>query len=519
MKNVIVVGLICFCIGCIFAQGNGSIPAKDIIIGRSFTTNIDIKAKEFVFPDPIHQWSMNDSTKVLTLQLRGMKDDGNELNDTGKVLFFDLPTEQIRWEQKVNYQQSTVEQHDNILIKTTDNQSSCLNNATGENLWSIKNSICYVNPTQKIGVGYKVKSSGNFTNMLEGTDLRTGQSLWKRKINLDYNLNEILQLNDSVIIVSASGLHTIHLKNGTGWDYDALTGKKDHSATVGANVISFAFSMLLGADFETTTGYDLITDVVSNALVDSTGIYLADKESIVSLYRDGFVLWKNNLPKKLVSKSSLFFKDSLICMVNDGFASLNSESINYGKPFVAAYDKNTGKKLFLNTIGSKSQQILSFEIQKDTLILLSKNRIFRYSLKDGTELFEQYFKTDSVGEFTQFGENNMFLISDSATVKPLLSDSTNLYVVTNKNQLLILNNQLDITNIIPNDKLCFCYLETKGYKFLDAGESTLVIDKNNKQVAELDILGNVMLIGTKLFEVQGKSLVEIDLDQLIPDGN
>jgi len=29
----------------------------------------------------------------------------------------------------------------------------------------------------------------------------------------------------------------------------------------------------------------------------------------------------------------------------------------------------------------------------------------------------------------------------------------------------------------------------------------------------------VMLIGTKLFEVQGKSLVEIDLDQLIPDGN
>lgn len=514
MKRVIAIWWICFCTVCIFSQKNESIPGKDVIIGRNFTTNADIKAKEFIFLDMIYQWNNNDSTKMLTLQLRGVKEDGKEQSDTGKIVLFDLAGEQILWEQKINYQQSSVVQYDNFLIKTDDDQSSCLDNVTGENLWSAKNSIIYVDSKQKVGVGYKINSSGELTNILEGIDLKTGNSLWKRKINREYSLNDISPLNDSVLLVTAGGLHTIHLKKGRGWDYDALTGKKDNRGVVAANILGATFSALLNTDYEFISGHDIITDVVSNTLMDSTDIYLADKESVARMDTDGYVLWKSDLPKKLVSKSSLFLKDSLLCMVNNGFATENSGSINYGKAFIAVFNKNTGKKIFLQTIGYKNQQILSYEIEKDTLTLLSKNRIFKHSLKDGRELNERYYKTDSLGEFTKFAEPGMYVLSDSVTIKPLLSDSTNLYVVSSKNQILVLNNQLDITNIIPNEKICFCYLETKGYKLIDAGESTFVIDKNNKLVAELDISGNATLIGTKLYEVQGKSLIEIDLDKL-----
>ena len=202
-------------------------------------------------------------------------------------------------------------------------------------------------------------------------------------------------------------------------------------------------------------------------------------------------------------------------MVNDGSAFLNSESTSYGKPFIAAYSKNTGKKVFLSRIGYKNEQILSYEIQRDTLLLLSKKKVFKYSLKDGNELWEQSIKTDSVGELTQFGGSTMYVRLDSASVKPIQSDSASFSVSSNKNQLLILNNDLKVTNIIPNDQIYYCYLEAKGYKFLDAGETTLVIDKNNKVVAELDISGSATLKGTKLFDVQGNNFVVIDIGQLI----
>jgi len=41
-----------------------------------------------------------------------------------------------------------------------------------------------------------------------------------------------------------------------------------------------------------------------------------------------------------------------------------------------------------------------------------------------------------------------------------------------------------------------------------------VIDDSNQPVATLEISGNSVLIGSKLFEVEGKSLVVTDIDQL-----
>jgi len=436
------------------------------------------------------------------------------MNDTGTILQYDLHHQQIRWNRKVDYTQTAIDPYDHALIQTSGNLTSCLNNDTGENLWSARNAISYVNSDRGIAVGVKFAKNDGLTNTFEGYDLKTGKLLWDRIINREYKVNEISRLNDSVILISSNGLHSINLKYGDGWDYDAQTGMKDYSATVATNLINIAFSVLLETDPEITTGHDLITDIVSNTLTESTGVYLADNKSIVRIDARGNVVWKSKLPRGLVSRSTLFIKDSLICMVNDGFASLNDAPIHYGKPFIAGFNKNTGKRVFLSPVGYKKEQILSYDIQQDTLYLLSADRAFKYSMRDGTEFWEQPFKTDSVGELTQFGKTEMFVLSDPDFIRPVLSHPTERVVFNSKNQLLVLNSQLEIIKTFPSDRICSCYLMTTKYKFIGVGENTIVTDKNNHVVALLDLSGDAVLIGTKLFESIGNSLIEIDMNDL-----
>ena len=48
----------------------------------------------------------------------------------------------------------------------------------------------------------------------------------KKILNGGCGWNDILYLNDSIVLIVAAGLHAINIKNGTGWDYIAITGKK-----------------------------------------------------------------------------------------------------------------------------------------------------------------------------------------------------------------------------------------------------------------------------------------------------
>jgi hypothetical protein len=511
MKRLFISGALCVITLSVFAQTKQDSVSKEMVIGRNFKTNSDIKAKEYVFSDNIASWNIDDSTQILTVKLRGTDNNSTNLNDTGELFSFDLLHNRVIWQKEIDYRNTTVDQYKNVLMKTTDNQSSCLNNEDGEDLWQSKNNVYYVNPYLKIGIGYK----DNNDNRLEGIDLVTGKALWKREISRKFGINDLTQLNDSVILLMANGVHLIMLKNGKGWDYLSQTGKKDYSSTVTANVISLGFSVLLGSDPVVFTGHDLFTDMVSNVLVDNSSVYLADKSSVARLDLHGNQLWQKDLPAGKAGKSAIFMKDSVLCMINYGFAYKNGELVNYGKPFVAEFDKSTGKQLYLSTVGYKKEIVNAYTVQHDTVFLLSKKHIFKYSLKSGSELWEQNYKTDSLGELTQFAGKDMYLETDSTFTNLYASDSTKVYVYTNKNNLMVLDSNLKPIKTIPQRDIFYCYLETKGYKFLENENMTVVIDPSGNEVAELSLSGNVQLRGNRLFEAEGNSLVELNIDQLL----
>ena len=276
-----------------FSQKNQiQVFSNEIILGKSLVDCSVIKGFEYVFSDKIHETFLDTTTGFLTAQLRGLSKNGKWLNNTGDIVQYDIKNQKVLWSKKIAYQSSNLQQFSKTMIYTVANKSYCLDINTGNELWEVKNNIYFVDPIDNIGIGYKFKSSTGYSNELEGIDLKNGNVVWKRDLNREYGWNDVFYTNDSTMIVVAAGLHAINIKTGKGWDYNTITGKKDYTGTAAANAVGVAAGLLTGT-FVMSTGHNLVRDLVSNTIIDSSNIYFASKEQLVKIDKQsGEILWK-----------------------------------------------------------------------------------------------------------------------------------------------------------------------------------------------------------------------------------
>ena len=482
----------------VYAQSDFQIVHDGKVMGKNLKTNSDISGVEYVFPERIEHFYIDTLSNLMTVQLRGITRNEKYLNNTGNILLYDLVNQRVKWSQKMNYSQDNILQRKDMMIWTARQKSSCINIENGENKWDVSNLINYIDTKQNIGIGYKCTAFAGY-NTLEGIDLKTGEALWKKVLNGKYEWNGnfsrifmwdgAFHLNDSTVVVVVRGLHGINLKTGKGWDYDAVTGTFDYR------------------------GY--ISGLFSNVVVDSSSIFLASKTQVTRLNHNGKTEWTQPLPVDSTSSSSIFIKDSFLYMVNKGYGISGYSQKSDGKPFLAAFDLKTGTQHYLSVVEGKKQQINGFKVRKDTILLVFKNRVSKYSLIDGSLIAEKTFVLDSLKELKDFA-GGLIYIKNEGTYKSLEAiDSTNNYLWTKTDKLLKLNEKLEVMNEMDVKQLYLCYLKTKDYRFIAKENETLVIDKAGKVVAELKASANAKLIGTKLYDRQKQNFIEIDVAELM----
>lgn len=475
-----------------YAQSDIEIINQVKPVGKNFLTHKDIIAKEIVFPETIFKTYIDTLSNCITVKLRYLSPGGKITHNTGNMVVYDLGLQKEKWSKKINYTQTTVEQFNDLFIETTGRKSYSLDAETGEVKWEVKNAILYNDAHQKIGIGYKVKDFGPLNDMLEGIDLNTGMPKWKIKISQSCGINNISHLNDSTLMIVASGLHSVNLKNGKGWDYDAQTGER-----------SFMRSN------------NLVYDIVSNLYGDSANIYFASKEKISRLSNKGKVIWSTPLPLDLTSKSGIFKKDSILYMVNYGYAYYFYNPLRYGKPYLAAFNANTGKQLYLKTLTRKKAKINAFQTRKDQLFVVFKNKIAQYSLTDGSLIREKKFKTQPDAGLLSYVGNHVYIKTDSGYSSLALADTTTHCIFTEDKKVLVLNDQLEVLKEYDyNDLYLYTYQE-KDCKFLVNGDKTIVINKDQKEVAAIDVAMKTKLIGTKFYSIRDNSFLELDVKDIL----
>ena len=491
MKKILIIGIIC-CFGLhIIAQSHVSVLNNERQLGKNLITDKEIVGNEFSFSERIERTYLETESNCITIQLRGFILGGPYLKNNGHVILYDLTNKRAIWDKSINYQNYDFEQNGKFIFKTGLKKTYCLDFETGEDLWKAKNSIAFINPELKIGIGYTPYISNQlFYNDInfEGIDLNTGNTIWKREIKHDYGLDDVFMLNDSDAMIVSSGLHSVNLKTGLGWDYNAVTG------------VQFMQTMKAG--------------IKSNVIIDSLDIYFASKEKISRLDINGNLIWSTTLPEDLTSASNIILSGNTLYMINSGTAQCGYATHKQGKPFLAAYNIENGKNIFLNTVDNQSGKTIESVIDKDELIILYKDKIAKCSLKNGDLISENTFDTGINGEIVGFVNDGIYNKYDSTYKSLTLNDTINHYIYTKKKIVLAIDKNLNIVNQYDIDQLYKLYLNYNKLRFLANKDNSIIIHKDNKIVAIIDVPGKAKRIGSKIYFIHEKSIIEIDLNEI-----
>jgi outer membrane protein assembly factor BamB len=475
----------------------------------------EIKGTEFLFPQRIHETHFDTTSGFVTVQLRGLYQ--NRLELPGIIVQYDLKNKRQVWNKSMDYGLARLNQKNGFMIYATEVKSARWNIYLGHNMWEVRNDIHFVDPLKNIGLGYRIRGSTSYSDELQGINMNNGKILWERKIFKAFGWNDLFYTNDSTLIIVSGGIHSLNILTGQGWDYHAMTGSYDYKGKKSPNPagIEDAFR---SETLMMSTGYTVIRDLVSNALVDSTHIYLASQEELVKLdIQSGNISWKSPLPENLASKSYIFKNDSVVFMVNQGIAYWQYRQLFFGKPFFAAFDMFSGTQKFLSLIDVNDDPILTYTIKNDEIFLLSKKRIAKYSMVSGAMLDEMEIDQNIFGELSYFVGNKVYITGQGGKFENLtLSDSTMMYVFTDKQKTLSIDNELNINGIIPFEDLNNLYLTTDQFKFLarGKGKSTIVLNHAGEKVAEINVSAKAELIDNCLYEARDNILIKIDLNEI-----
>ena len=486
------------------------------VAGKNLITGSEIKAIELAFPERIYKVFLDTATNLLTVQLRGLDSwDGATLKNRGTMVQYDTEKDTILWKKKINYPRSTILQSGSTIIHTVFGLSNKIDIYTGKSIWEVERKILYFSPASKTAIGY---FKGN-NNELDGIDLSNGKLTWYRRVNNEYGWNDLFFSNDSTIVVVADGLHTINIHNGKGWDYYTVTGEKDYSGTIAANAVGAVLGILTGF-FAFSTGYSVVNDIVSNALGDSTSLFLASKTEIFRIDKQsGKILWKYNLPKNMASKSSLFMNDTTVFMVNKGYAYMGNWGLYYGRPFIAAFDKQTGEQRYMTMIAEKNNSIQSFDFLENDFFCMFTDKLIKFHLETGNITFEKNFPKNIFGALKYFSGNRVFIKNDNDNFVSLWqNDSTKLYVFTDQDKLLMIDDQLNVENTIEKENIYIYDFGIKNYGFFSNAFSNkkqkIVVHKDGTKIMNIELSTNAFILNDILYNNRDKSFIAIDLKQI-----
>jgi hypothetical protein len=90
---------------------------------------------------------------------------------------------------------------------------------------------------------------------------------------------------------------------------------------------------------------EYVTGTNSNWLVKGDSIFVADVNHVYCYDRDLNMLWSTPLPEGVGGKSLLSIDGDVVRMMGFGVAFQNSVTVKNGKPFLATFDRKTGKQL------------------------------------------------------------------------------------------------------------------------------------------------------------------------------
>lgn len=491
---------------------------KTVEAGMNSVTHQPLTATAYTFKNRIQSVQFDSARSIALIKFRELTKNQRFLKPKGAVSVNEVPGFKTLWVKDVNFNLQTIRKAGGQYFEINNNRQSLLDIRTGTKKWEADNAVLYVNEKTGVVLGYDFNDlGGKYSNKLQGLSYTNGSNLWSRQIKRDYGWNEVVVVNDSVIIILAAGLHELNLRTGKGWDHELVTGKKNRTSQILSGLAAVASGIATGTAFITNTDPDIISEIVSNTVQEDTLLYVASRENLLKISRNGAVLWQTPLEKDQTSTARIWVRQDTVFHLNFGYARFNGATNTTGTPFLAAYDKKTGRPFYSIEIGGKKDVVKSFGIVDDSsavLVLLGKD-LFLYDLSEGVKKCAKIYGPDKAGAPYTLGLSDLFVLQDSVFKGTEAVFRYRYRYMTDSLQFVFLNGQLERVGHLPADQVYTVYKKGAGYTIFNAKKGYCVADKNMRIIARLDLDGDLFVFGDQLYAVRENSILVTDLKTVL----
>lgn len=453
-------------------------------VGRNLLNQREVIAFKETFDVTIQRADFDSVTNTVLLTLKDEVGKDEKIVDSGirHAVFFDLEHNELKWRKKYYRNEELYIKRGPMVFKVKENDFFLVEAETGEEQFKIGTGMwpVYFNTEE----GWMIcmtgtKGLGSRRNLCR-IDLKSKSKIWERDVKSAQEFEMSTKLNDSTLLFVGNGLYSVDINNGEGWRLE--TNMQEISN-------------------ENYGLYSLVSSVrvCSNPFVDGSDIYIAGIKRLIKTDSNGKELWHARLPEQKTSLSRLFATKDYLLMVNMGYAP-HSYSFYYtylgkwGKPFLAAYDKKTGKNVYMHERKKYVDFIKDVEFRDDESLFLL------FADKEGHQSVEKYQANtgalvgrkevapvviQSSGSMNAFVGSDVCVKKDNKFVHLVEMDTVGVYVVCD-NGVLHLDGGLKSTDFISFNDL-FVYNGKYGdLRFYSHGKETVVVDGEDREVATLD---------------------------------
>lgn len=277
----------------------------------------------------------------------------------GIVHMVDEKTGQVLWTKGIDYNRQIVDIIGDkyVFMQTYGGGLSLYDLNSGEFIRKLEMMLAYFDPDRDIVIGYK----DNGGKKVVCYRIDDGEKLWETKTlgNKCVGWHKIDNLGDSCVVVLAENMYSVNLVNGEIVSCKLNGSVSDKAANAamitGSVLLELVSAAVVGVGVMVVpTRLSTIGALHSNVIVDSLHYFVADKNRLMRLDCNMNEEWFYDIPDKMGSRSRLYCSGDTLFMLNEGRGFIyGNVSKRVGKPFIAAFDKVSGRKLYLQRFPKK----------------------------------------------------------------------------------------------------------------------------------------------------------------------
>lgn len=470
-------------------------------LGRLYNGDT-ISVKTYSFNYSFFDKEIDTTNHVVYFTVREKDGSGKFYKNNGFQYAMNIKNDSIIWANDVR--KFDIAMLKDQLMISSDVATSKFNKFTGLEQFQHTGKLVYMDTKSKVGLTYLAPAKGMPKVDMKAVDIDDGDVKFVTKIPSEFDWVEAIKANDSMLLITSSGIHGINLRTGAKWSVDDVTGERNKQKLVQSIINTNAFRVKQSSFFESEFD-DVTTQICSNMLIDGDDVYFASKNNLYCIdINDGKVNWKTDLSKYPTSKSALFTMNGKIYLLNLGVANFKENQIVYGAPYLLQVEMASGEVNFQNPLPMFAYPV-DFIINTD-LVLAGKNNLYFINLNDGKFFNEIDVNELRYGNFVEFVSGNEYYVEKEGYFVPLN--------FINDNVIYFRSTHGKVYGV-EGGRIQYEYHESELYK-LDKGFGTFklikqkfktyVLNGNFELVAVLDMEDLGTVIGDKLYYFSGRKM-------------